>query len=379
MPPIEIVPLGAGALNGEFEINGGSQALITGSTLLDIAGTRQTSTAAAAFALHLQAMMGGTEVGRSAPFAVSDIMFDMSTQHEAMEITPRGIDTSRQTPEWLDLVTVMSKQTDGADGLSSLNQVIYSEKLEVTRETGGMSGFGTGTPFEDALAEIDQYDTHRTPGRHLRAVGVQELMQTHTLSDLRTNSLDIPVANSGFQVIRAVERDPRGPGCLRYVVSKEGMAGTADGVRSNAGSGRAEDTAQLPCTPVPGPGGEQTGPDRDDSDGGTPATRTSPRLHIGPVPPGHVPFGYVSGIPPAVAPGMPIDLIISFAATSTDPARPERRLFTAPIPCIVEGVTMTHVVLRTTNTVPLSLAPLGFSLTVMPPLKEIRVPFSLIF
>jgi hypothetical protein len=42
------------------------------------------------------------------------------------------------------------------------------------------------------------------------------------------------------------------------------------------------------------------------------------------------------------------------------------------------GVTATHVNLRTANVLPLSLAPPGFSLTVMPALKDIAVPLSLL-
>jgi hypothetical protein len=91
-----------------------------------------------------------------------------------------------------------------------------------------------------------------------------------------------------------------------------------------------------------------------------------------------VPFGYVSGVPADAFVGLPVILTIVFAAESLDPRHPGRKLFTAPIPAIVVGTTPTAIQLRTTNVVPLSVAPAGFSLTVMPALKSIDVPRRLL-
>jgi hypothetical protein len=205
-------------------------------------------------------------------------------------------------------------------------------------------------------------------------------MQVHTLLDHRTGSIaeDIPVTNSGFLITRVVEDDPSRPGCLRFVVTKAGHAGTANGFRSGGGSGRAQLIVPLPCSPPPGPG-PGPGPRPHGGGGGTtPSTPSIPTPHLGPVPPGHIPFGYVSGVPHDPIVGQPVVMTIVFAATSTDPRHPGRQLFTSPIPCVVTGITPTHVQLRTANLVPLSLAPPGFSLTVMPPLNDVGVPRRLL-
>ena len=148
------------------------------------------------------------------------------------------------------------------------------------------------------------------------------------------------------------------------------MAGTVDGVTTGAGGGRAQAIVPLPCAggggPVPGGSGGGHGP--------TPSTTSIPLPYAGPVPPDHVPFYYVSGVPPGAFPGQPVLLVIAFRAQSTDPSRPGSRVFTAPLPCVVTAVSPTTVSLRTANIIPLSMAPPGYSLTVMPALKDIDIP-----
>lgn len=366
MGSILVRPLGAGPRNGDFLIDGSRDTTITGSTILDISGSSQTSPAARDFNLQLEALLGTAVLGRSSPFAVSALMENMSTRLDEVEDVPEGI----------TLGAMMSKESDGANGIRSLNEMEYGEELDILSETGGMVGFGLGEHGFLALANIDQTDYHGTPRSYLRREGRQELIQVHTFLDHRTGSENIPVTNSGFGVTRSVEPDPEREGCLRFVVSKFGMAGTAAGFRSGAGAGRAEAVVPLPCPP--GPGGGGTGRRPGGGGGSTPSTPTIPTPHLGPLPSGATPFSYAGGLSPGISVGALPILVIAFAAISTDPRRPERRVFTSPIPCVVIDENPTHVVLRTLNPVPLSLAPSGFSLTVMPARKRIAVPRSLI-
>jgi outer membrane protein OmpA-like peptidoglycan-associated protein len=378
MGPISIVPVGAGSATGEFLIDGGQTASITGSTLLDIAGQRQTAQAAG-FRLRLEAMLGGASVGRSEPFAVAAIMENMRTRRHGEVVDATGA----------MLLAEMSWDSDGADGIGSLDLMEYGEQLELLHEEGGMAGMGLFDWGFLVLADRWQIDRHGMPVEFLQVPGRQQIHQVHTLVDYRTGSTgeDIPVTNSGFLIERVVEPDPDRAGCLRYVITKSGRAGTVTPPRhpsggrpsftSGAGSGTAQLTVRLPCRG--GGGGGRPRPDRDGGGGGsTPTTPTVPTPHTGPIPPGRVPFGYVSGVPSWAFPGMVVVMTIVFAATSTDPARPGRKLFTAEIPCFVDDTTPTYIYLKTANPMPLSLAPPGFAVTVMPPLTRVRVPRSLL-
>jgi outer membrane protein OmpA-like peptidoglycan-associated protein len=360
MGPIVIRPVGAGGAAGDFLIDGGTTATIAGTDVLDIAGRTQTSSRAAGFKLRLEALLGTTSLGQSTPFAVSALMENMRTRRAGEIVDDTGA----------SLIAAMLWDSDGADGLRSLSEMEYGEHLKVLHEEGGMVGLGAGDHGFLALADQEQEDTHGTPIDSMKTLGRQDLLQVHALVDHRTGSLgeDIPVTNSGFVITRVVESDPARPGCLRFVVTKSGRAGTVDGLTSGPGGGKARLVVPLAC-----PGGAPPRPG-----GGTPPTPSLPTPHGGPVPTGAVPFGYGGGVPASAFPGLPVVLTIVFRANSTDPKHPGRKAFAAPIPCIVTGTTATHVNLRTANLVPLSVAPAGFELTVMPPLTEIGIPRRLL-
>ena len=361
MGAILIRPVGANSTNGDFLIDGSATTTITSSHLLEIEGQTQTTDRAGGFKLRLEAVLGAVSLGESAPFAVSDIMENMRTHKGGKRVDKTGA----------TMFAAMRWDSDGANGIKSLNLMEYGENIEVLSEEGGMIGHGPGDHGFLAAADMEQEDAHGTPIEVMKVPGRQQLLQVHTLVDHRTGSLgeDIPVTNSGFLIDRVVEPDPSRPGCLRFVITKSGRAGAVGKFSAGAGSGRAQLIVPLACPgggrpPRPGPGPKPT--------------PSLPKLHKGPVPKGSKPFGYVSGVPASAFPGLPVVLTIVFEADSTDPKHPGRKKFTSPIPCVVIGTTATHINLQTSNPVPLSLAPEGFELTVMPAFKKIGIPRSLL-
>ena len=341
MGPLVIRAAATSAAAGDVQINGGTEHTVGGSELLTISGTSQTTTSAAGFPLRLEAVLAALPVARSAPFAVAAIMENMNTRKEGVRDDPPGI----------SLDVTMSWHSDGAAGL----------------------GLGSHI-FEDAWARAEQNDEHGTPRSFLATEGEQELLQVHSFQDLRTGSTAIAVTGSGFSIKRVVEPDPQRSGCLRFVVGKSGRGGSVAGVSTGAGSGAVEAIVPLPCDK---PGGGKT-PGGGGGPGSTPSTSTLPTPYLGGVPPGTIPFGYVKGVSASASPGDLVVLTISFRASSTDPAKPGSRLFTSPIPCVVTAVSATTVTLRTANPVPLSLAPSGFTLAVMPASKSIDIPKAFI-
>jgi outer membrane protein OmpA-like peptidoglycan-associated protein len=361
--PLEIRGVGISPINGDFQINGGPATTITGSTLLDIAGMRQTSSAAGAFNLHLEAVLGGVRIALSEPFAVSDIMENMRTRKEGEVVDATGA----------TLEVRMSWDSDGLLGLPSLSEMEYGENLEILLEDGGMRGLGLGRHGFLAMASQEQIDRHGTPVRFMQTEGRQELLQVHTLVDYRTGSTgeNITVTNSGFGINRVVEPDPTRNGCLRFVVTKFGRSGTADRFTSGAGAGMAQMIVPLPCGGGGGGGGSGDG-----GGGTTPSTPTIPTPHVGPLPSGSTPVSLAGGVPCNAAPGQIIALRIAFRARSTDGRT--QRLFTTTIPCRVDDTTSSQVFLITLNPVPLNVAPRGFGPVVVTPRRRFIVPKRLI-
>jgi outer membrane protein OmpA-like peptidoglycan-associated protein len=243
--PIRVRVTSTGSANGVALVNGAAETDILGTSPLQVAGTAQTSPRAGAFVLRLEAVLGGRTIGRSAPFAVVAIMENMSTVTGEVGVYPTGV----------SLFALMSKQSDGKDGLGSLREMEYGEHLVILEEAGGMVGFGLGDYGDLVLADRDQLDEHGTPADYLHQLGRQKILQVHSMFDHRTRTRGVPVANSGFAVTREVTSDPgRGAGRLRFMVTKTGETGEADGIRSGAGSGRAELDVPLPS------GGDDGGP-----------------------------------------------------------------------------------------------------------------------
>ena len=159
--PIRVHVPDAGPANGRALVNGADETFITGTAVLAVSGTDQTSPRAGAFNLQLEGVLGVAPIGRSKPFAVVAIMEKMSTSRDDVVAAPAGV----------SLFARMSKQTDGAEGLGSLKEMEYLEHLVVVDEVGAMVGFGLGDHGDSVLADRDQLDEHGTPNEYLRQLG----------------------------------------------------------------------------------------------------------------------------------------------------------------------------------------------------------------
>lgn len=381
--PIQIVRANANPATGSFTIDGGTETTISGTTTLDVAGTRQTTTAAASFPLQLRALVDGVEVGRSDPFAVAAIMENMATALEDVEVVWSHPDPRERG---VRLVSKMTWESDGAAGHRSLDQIRWDERLEVQRETGGMVGLGPLTHGFENVGDIHPVnDRHGTEARWMRRPASQELFQLYVMThNDRTGEAEreMVITRSGFTIIRRVEPDPNRLGCYQFVVSKVGAAGTAQGLSSAAGAGSAKPgPVPIPCDR--GGGGdtdepELLDPDSDIDDGTTPATETTPRPHKGPIPPGKTPFSFVSISSQSFFVGQPLTLTIAFVGAPAAGTGREPQVFVTTLMCFVQDFNDEAVRLRTANPMPVNVAPEGYNPTVMPAGKLILIPRSLI-
>ena len=388
--PISIVRMNANPINGEFLIDGGAMTSISGTTALDVAGTKQTTTAAAGFPLSLQALTNGQEVGRSAPFAVAAIFQNMQATLEGVVV---DWESSNPEERGVGLRAKMTWGSDGADGMKSLDQVFLDERLELISETGGMIGLGLGghgfgdpdDPGEPG--DFPVFDYHGTVEARMQELGEQKLMQLHVMvKNNRTGEKgkEMVIPNSGFVIMRRVEPDSTRLGCLQFVVSKVGTAGSIGSHQTGAGAGAAEPApVPIPCDQDWEPDPEiEPDPDPEadpgHEGGSTPSTQTTPREHTGPMPPGRTTIYFADLFPAVAVEGLPVRLQFHFVGHSSDQANPERRVFTSSVLCLITDVSDTHVVLRTLNTEPLNFAPPGFEPAVMPVGNIITIRRSLL-
>jgi hypothetical protein len=348
MSPIRISALDTSRTNGDVDINGAREIFVTASTLIQVHGISQTSPAASLLPLSLLATMGPVIIGQSFPFAVAAFMENMATT----------LDSVVDTPARVGMFASMTWVSDGARGVRSLNEFEFQEQLALLRETGTFVGTGTGSPglpqVGDLMPADDQHSTARTV---IRGTGEQEVQQVHALLDNRSQSI-AAVTKSGFKIVRVVEPDPARSGCLRFVVTKTGNAGSVGGFSSGAGSGKAEAIIPLPCGGGPGP-----------SPGAGP-THVFPTPFSGPIPPSTIPFGYVTGLRPHPATGSIAIITIVY--------RSRGRLCDTQVPVRIDPETPTEVHCHSINPVPIDLAPLGDPPIVMSPGTPMHIPHRLI-
>jgi len=261
MPPISISADGAGGKNGDVLIDGANGISITTSTVMQVEGVSQTDqTAEPDLPLSLRATMAGVPVGQSAPFAVADLMEDMSFDLDHIEMTdPSLIDIVTgavrgvrvvQNDNAVGMVVLMDWDTDGARGRKSLNQVVFNFEFNVTSATGvfatkprswGGRWYGDRPPLP--LEFVNEVPIDSLGRMEAVLVGVQD--------DGRSGS-KVPITNSGFKLEEVVERDPQRSGCLRMEMSLTGTAVDVGGFRSDAAHGMANATVPLECPLVCG-------------------------------------------------------------------------------------------------------------------------------
>jgi outer membrane protein OmpA-like peptidoglycan-associated protein len=288
MPPIRIHADGAGGVNGDLLINGANEFFITGSTIIQVEGIDQTSPSASFLPLSLQATLGPAPVGQSSPLAVADLMENVDIALESVIVTnPSFLDQLGslltgirviQSNTAVGMVEQMSWDSDGADGMESLDQVRFFGLFQVRSASGtwrplrGSIQGGSGNaplPFQFA-EEVPLAGPGR---RQTDLLWVQE--------DERSHSRAV-ITNSGFEIDEVVEPDPLRSGCMRLVLRHTGSTVSVQGLRSGAGSGTAATTIPLDCEfacgsrQLPDTQAHWTGTDRGEGMTANPLTRCGP-------------------------------------------------------------------------------------------------------
>jgi hypothetical protein len=192
--------------------------------------------------------------------------------------------------------------------------------------------------------------------------------------------------NSGFEITREVEVDTDrvslGSPCLKFTTTKRGVAVTARGVTTDAGT-TSPDPIQfsfaLPCLESGGGGPDGSGAPPDvgphvgaggggtggpapvggrTAEGGQAATEIRPRAITGRQLPGTVSISYASGLPPSPTPGMSYPVKVTY--------RIDGKLFTTTIPYTVLDVSAGTVSLVSDNDEAWNLAPEGAPPAILP-------------
>jgi len=308
--PITISVVNTNTHNGNAEVLvPAAPSVIFNTTTLQIQGTTLTGTVERPPTLRLQAIAAGTEVGLSPPFAVSAIMQDMTQSLKEAYCVP-GIKAG--------IYVKMHWKSDGTRGIRALDEVFYMEALRLVSEDGCFAGTGLGdVQTDDSLGSImPGGDTHGNNWSQIARCRAgtthrQVIDQFYRMRDRRSGSPWVPTRHSGYRIIRLVVDDPNRPGCMLFVIEKEGKTATVDGATATAGatSGTLRGECPLPCPPPPipvphgGGGGEPGG-------GGT-AVETLPRPS-GPGSGSSTALIYQSGLPHTPTVGTVYPLRVSF-------------------------------------------------------------------
>jgi hypothetical protein len=220
-PPVKLSVEGAGGGNGTVKIDGAATKDLTASADVTLTGGDQT-TPGKAGGLKLVAKQGTTTLASSGGFSVSSIPQNWTcTFKELITGTSRGF-------------VVKDRWESDSGSVPDLDETEISELVEVTSSTGTFAGTGkrnSGYLAGNAFTE----DQHGTPVSILKGAGKRIAEQTSMFKDKRTGANDIPVAKSGYTVVRDVV--DKGGGSLEIETHKAGASTTANGVTSDAGAG----------------------------------------------------------------------------------------------------------------------------------------------
>jgi hypothetical protein len=231
LAPITLSVEDSGGGNGVATINGAATLDVTASTAIQLRGVTQTDVGNAGN-LRLVAEMGGVRLAASNAFSVSAIPQNFSiTSHSLVTGARRGI---RVNNHW---------ESDSGV-LADLDEAERSEQVEYGTGTGifaGVVGRNSGYLPADNSPRVD---THSVSAAALTAAGAITANQTFIFRDHRTGVNDIPVTNSGFQILRLAVPVPL-VGTILFNTTKVGAATSANGFASAAGSGSVSRTQQV--------------------------------------------------------------------------------------------------------------------------------------
>lgn len=231
-PPVQLSITGASGSNGTVTIDGGATANVSASGTVQLRGGTQTGRGNAGN-LRLVASLGGTALASSTGFSVSSIPQNYSDTFLRMASAD---DASRRG------IVVQDRWESDSGTVPDLNQTELREQVEPIVGNGcfdlgasNTSGFLPGDTFSE--------DTHSTAASVMTSAGTRIVTQTSEFNDHRSNSLNIPMTDSGYTITRVVIAKPGGG--FQLTTTKVGAAVTANGVTSGAGSGSISRTEDV--------------------------------------------------------------------------------------------------------------------------------------
>ncbi|GAA3010560.1 hypothetical protein LV75_006704 [Actinokineospora diospyrosa] len=221
MAPITLSVTGVGA-GGVATVNGGATAQVQGNSTVTVAGGDQTAVGHGA-QLRVTATLGRRTIAASAPFAVCAIPTDWTdTLIGPVTGDRRGI---KVQDGW---------SSDGAGGIGELAETEISEQVQYSGGTGCFTGINRGTNSGYLPGHQLTADTHAIAASALTGEGHLLASQVSTFNEKRTGATDVPMTNSGMEVVRDVR--PKSGGTLEIETSKHGAATAARGFSSAAGT-----------------------------------------------------------------------------------------------------------------------------------------------
>ncbi|MBA3746429.1 MAG: hypothetical protein H0W96_02930, partial [Solirubrobacterales bacterium] len=123
-----------------------------------------------------------------------------------------------------------------------LDKTEISELVEQTLATGCFVGLGA-TNSGYLPGNVLTKDSHSSATSTLTSTGRRDAQQTCMFKDNRSGSVDIPMTNSGYELVRIVTANPKGG--FDFHITKKGKATTAKGVASAAGRGSIDKTQKV--------------------------------------------------------------------------------------------------------------------------------------
>jgi len=226
---VTLAGLNTSATNGNFTIGGTATFDVLRTGNVNVRGTVQTAATAGAGGgnagnLRVVARVRGQDAVQSNGFSVAALAESVTESLSGLVATPGVVGI---------IVSVRVVSDSGVQG--DLDQVDFSEQIQVDSETGSLIGLGGGLNSSYLPAVGTYTDTHSTGAGWITGPGVQGISQTHTLRDRRMGVVDIPIPNSGYSITRTVFESPAGSGTFRMRTTKAPAAATANGHSAAAG------------------------------------------------------------------------------------------------------------------------------------------------
>jgi hypothetical protein len=229
---VDISVEGGSAANGTATVDGAASKSLAASGSVNVRGVTQT-TPGAAGKLRLLGKVGSAVMGTSNWFTVCAIPTTVTVTFSSLITGPqRGIN--------------MTTSNDSDSGVvGDLDEVQMSEKVQYVGGVGCFAGItsGNNSGYLPANSSPHGVDSHGTPVALITGVGSIDSRQVFVFKDNRSGANGISVANSGFNIHRAVTSTATDAGVtLSIATSKAGMATTVAGSTAKAGAGSASRT-----------------------------------------------------------------------------------------------------------------------------------------